>query len=88
MLVTGSGLLSLCHTKFVIVPSQDSVNIVVSVPDQSSNAIDVILMMLDIRAIRENGIALGDPILQPRVADLLEQRQVLTTDGQRLGYRI
>src|SRR6266478_6812349 len=60
MLVTGSGLWSLFHAKFVIVPSQDRLRIVASAPGRSndSSAINVILMTLDILvfigAIREH----------------------------------
>ena len=50
MLVTGSGLWSLGHAKFVIVPSQDRVRTGSSAPGRSSasTAIDVSLMTLDI----------------------------------------
>src|SRR2546428_8911090 len=49
MLVTGTGLWSPCHTKFVTVPSQDRVRIAASAPDRSSasSAVDVILMTLN-----------------------------------------
>src|SRR5437016_2158345 len=80
MLVTGSGLWSLCHTKFAIVPSQDRVRIVASALDKSSAIGMRLNILVFIGAIRESRIAY--PILEARVADRLGQRQALGIGAQ------